>query len=128
MAAASPSSVRYIDICNGDADGLCALHQLRLAEPRNAELITGLKREIGLLSQVKAEPGLVVTVLDVSLDRNRSALMNLLEAGASVFYFDHHYAGTLPQHEKLQAVIDFSPGVCTSICAAEATCQTVKAN
>jgi len=115
MAAASPPSVRYIDVCNGDADGLCALHQLRLAEPRKAELITGLKREIGLLSQVKAEPGLVVAVLDLSLDRNRPALMKLLEAGASVLYFDHHYAGTLPQHQKLQAVIDFSPGVCTSM-------------
>jgi hypothetical protein len=108
-------SMRYIDVCNGDADGLCALHQLRLAEPRAAGLITGLKREINLLSQVKAEAQLVVTVLDLSLDRNRSALMVLLDAGASVHYFDHHYAGALPQHERLQAIIDPSPGLCTSM-------------
>src|ERR1700686_429045 len=25
--------VRYYDVFNGDADGLCALHQLRLADP-----------------------------------------------------------------------------------------------
>jgi hypothetical protein len=115
MADPSAALVRHVDVCNGDADGLCALHQLRLAEPRSAELVTGLKREIGLLSHVKAEAGLVVTVLDLSLDRNRAALMNLLEAGASVRYFDHHFAGSLPQHERLQAVIDPSPGICTSM-------------
>lgn len=37
--------MRYVDVFNGDADGLCALHQLRLAEPLPAdaqtELVTG---------------------------------------------------------------------------------------
>lgn len=115
MSGESAASVRHVDVCNGDADGLCALHQLRLAAPRDAELITGLKREIDLLSQVRGEAGLVVTVLDLSLDRNRVALMRLLDAGASVRYFDHHYAGALPRHERLQAIIDPSPGICTSM-------------
>ena len=35
---------RYVDVFNGDADGLCALQQLRLADPVDAELITGCKR------------------------------------------------------------------------------------
>ena len=40
------------DVFNGDADGICALVQLRHAEPRNAQLITGVKRDISLLKQV----------------------------------------------------------------------------
>jgi hypothetical protein len=38
--------MRRIDVFNGDADGLCALHQLRLAEPVQSELVTGVKRDI----------------------------------------------------------------------------------
>ena len=33
--------MKFYDVFNGDADGLCALHQLRLAEPRDAVLVTG---------------------------------------------------------------------------------------
>jgi single-stranded DNA-specific DHH superfamily exonuclease len=54
-------------------------------------------------------------VLDVSLDRNRAALLGLLERGVRVRYFDHHYAGAIPAHPGLEAHIDASPGVCTSI-------------
>jgi hypothetical protein len=32
-----------------------------------------------------------------------------------VQYFDHHFAGDLPQHPGLEALIDPSPGVCTGI-------------
>ena len=42
------------DVFNGDADGICALLQLRLAEPREAQLVTGVKRDINLLSRVEA--------------------------------------------------------------------------
>ena len=45
------------DVFNGDADGLCALHQLRLANPALAELVTGVKRDIKLLDRVKAGAG-----------------------------------------------------------------------
>lgn len=45
-------TTKYYDIFNGDADGICALHQLRLAEPREATLVTGVKRDIRLLEQV----------------------------------------------------------------------------
>jgi hypothetical protein len=106
--------MRYVDVFNGDADGICALHQLRLAEPVDSELVTGLKRDIALLDRVQASAGDVVTVLDVSLERNRRGLLRLLEAGAVVHYFDHHCAGDLPQLRNLHAVIDASGGACTS--------------
>ena len=44
------------DVFNGDADGLCALQQLRLAQPRETPLVTGVKRDIALLGRVRA-PG-----------------------------------------------------------------------
>jgi len=100
---------------NGDADGLCALQQLRLAETHRGNLVTGVKRDIALLRRIQGQPGDTVTVLDVSLDQNREDLLRLLEAGASVRYFDHHYAGALPRHPLLETHIDEAADVCTSI-------------
>jgi hypothetical protein len=104
-----------IDVANGDADGLCALHQLRLTEPADAVLVTGVKRDIELLQRVRAGPGDTVTVLDVSLERNRSPLLRLLRDGVRVRYFDHHFAGEIPAHPALEAHIDTRGGTCTSI-------------
>lgn len=103
------------DVFNGDADGICALHQLRLAEPRDAQLITGIKRDIQLLQQVDAASGDRITVLDVSLDRNRDALTEVLARGAQVLYVDHHYAGEVPAHPGLDALIDTTADACTSL-------------
>lgn len=106
----------HYDVFNGDADGLCALQQLRLARPvEGAKLITGVKRDIALLQQVAAGAGDSVTVLDISLDKNREALESLLAAGATVDYFDHHYAGEIPASAQLVAHIDTSPETCTSL-------------
>ncbi len=99
---------------NGDADGLCALQQLRLEDPRNATLVTGVKRDTKLLRRVVAAAGDEMTVLDISLDQNRDDLKRLLDAGASVRYFDHHYAGELPRHPKFEPHIEEAPDVCTS--------------
>lgn len=107
--------MRHIDVFNGDADGICALHQLRMAEPVEAELITGVKHDIELVKRVNAGSGDQVTVLDVSLERNRGALLKLLERGACVRYFDHHAAPDIPVHPGLEAMIDESADVCTSI-------------
>jgi hypothetical protein len=107
--------MRFYDIFNGDADGLCALHQFRLADPRAATLITGVKRDIALLARVTPEPGDELTVLDVSLDTNREALLGALQIGARVRYFDHHFAGEIPRHGLLEAHIDTSATVCTSL-------------
>ncbi len=103
------------DIFNGDADGICALLQLRLAEPRDSKLITGVKRDIDLLKQVSAKSGDRVTVLDVSMDKNHDALVSTLDAGADVIYFDHHFPGDIPSTENLSAYIDTDAEICTGL-------------
>lgn len=106
----------HYDVFNGDADGLCALQQLRLHQPiEDAVLVTGVKRDIALLERISAGEGDTVTVLDISLDKNREALQRLLDAGATVSYFDHHYAGEVPQYPRLDTHIDTSAETCTSL-------------
>jgi len=107
--------VACYDIFNGDADGICALQQLRLQYPREATLVSGLKRDIDLLQRVAVEPGDEITVLDVSLDKNRDALAAALAAGASVFYADHHYPGEIPDSDLLDCHIDVAADTCTSL-------------
>ena len=105
----------FYDVFNGDADGLCALHQLRLAEPRASVLVTGVKRDIALVERVEAGAGDELTVLDVSLARNAPALAKQLARGATCRYFDHHDPGEIPAHPNFKAYIDTSPDVCTSL-------------
>ena len=72
----------HFDVFNGDADGLCALQQLRLATPMDTVLVSGVKRDVALLQRVRrARAGDSVTVLDLSLAVNRPALLSLLEGG-----------------------------------------------
>ncbi len=108
------------DVFNGDADGICALIQLRLADglkdyPDGTILVTGVKRDINLLVRVKAKAGDHITALDISMGTNADSLRKNLDAGASVFYVDHHNPGDIPQHENLYAVIDTRPDICTSL-------------
>jgi len=105
----------HFDIFNGDADGICSLHQLRLAAPCEAALVTGVKRDIALLERVNAGAGDSATVLDISSDVNRAALLSLLERGVNVQYFDHHGFGEVPAHPSLDAHIDTSPATCTGL-------------
>ena len=105
----------HFDVFNGDADGICALRQLRLAHPREATLVTGVKRDIALLERVEAGPGDRVTVLDIALDSNRAALTRILAAGARVRYFDHHFPGEIPTHPGLDCHIETSPDKGTSL-------------
>ena len=105
-----------IDVFNGDADGICALHQLRLQHPQpTPRLVTGVKRDISLLSQLKGVANSRITVLDISLDRNREALTQLLAHGNDVLYIDHHFSGSIPESSSLVASIDPSPQCCTSL-------------
>ena len=104
-----------IDVCNGDADGLCAVVQWRLQYPEPASLVTGLKRDIELLARVQAGPGDQVLVCDIALRRNRVALEALLAQGVAVRYFDHHSAGEIPVHPLLRAHIDTASNTCTSL-------------
>jgi hypothetical protein len=104
------------DIFNGDADGLCSLLQLRLAQPiPDAIRITGTKRDTLLLAQVPDLHGRSITVLDISLDRNREFLLRLLHQGNRIQYIDHHYAGDIPRSHLLTACIDQRPDICTSL-------------
>ena len=105
----------HYDVFNGDADGLCALQQLRLEDPRDTVLVTGVKRDIALLGRVAARGGDTVTVLDVSMERNLQALHALLDQGVAVAYFDHHEAGAVPRHPLLAPHLDPAPEACTSI-------------
>ena len=105
----------HFDVFNGDADGICALQQLRLQSPKQSVLVTGLKRDIDLLSRINTNAGDEVTVLDISLEKNRVALEAVLESDAAVFYADHHFSGEIPQHENLDLHIDVSAGTCTSL-------------
>lgn len=100
---------------NGDADGLCALQQLRLVETQPAKLVTGVKRDIVLLRHIQGQADDTVTVLDVSLHQNKENVLRLLKSGMHVRYFDHHQAGELPRHPLFEPYIDESADVCTSI-------------
>ena len=104
-----------IDIFNGDADGICALTQLRNADPRQSTLITGVKRDIALVAKAEVAEGDRITALDISFDKNRDGVLKALEAGAEVFYVDHHFAGEIPESDRLTTIIDTDANVCTSL-------------
>lgn len=104
-----------IDIFNGDADGICALVQLRNANPLVSTLVTGVKRDIQLMDKIDPQADDIITVLDVSLDKNRLGLEKALAVGATVFYVDHHFSGDIPESKQLTAIINPASDVCTSI-------------
>lgn len=105
----------HYDAFNGDADGICALQQLRLANPIDSNLITGLKRDIQLLKQVAASSGDTVYALDISFDKNRDDVNRLIASQVEVNYFDHHFAGEIPESELLKIHIDTDANICTSL-------------
>ena len=119
MPDANPDrNVSTTDIFNGDADGLIARHQFRLAHPdtdASATLITGVKRDIALLERAGAVEGDVLNVFDISWDQNAAAGAALLAAGVHLRYFDHHGASRLPTHPGLEAYIDHHADICTSL-------------
>jgi hypothetical protein len=110
---------KHFDVFNGDADGIIALLQLRLAEPKESVLVTGVKRDIQLLEKLQLErpifPGDTFTVLDISMEKNQRGLLELLAKGAIVTYADHHKSGEIPEHENLSAHIDLDPNICTAL-------------
>ena len=106
----------HYDIFNGDADGIFALHQYRLVHPQvDAKIITGVKRDIKLLRQLENIKNSKLTVFDVSLDSNREPLTKILAAENNVLYFDHHFAGEIPDVPALTTYISPSAETCTSI-------------
>ena len=105
----------HFDVFNGDADGIIALVQLRLAEPKQSTLVTGVKRDINLVAKIPVDEASSATVLDVSMEKNAEALSRLLANDIEVFYVDHHRAGDIPQVNNLTAIIDTDANTCTSL-------------
>lgn len=105
----------HFDVFNGDADGIIALLQLRLAEPKDAQLVTGVKRDIQLLEKLTVTQDDSITALDISMEKNKAGLEKALAAGAKVFYADHHKSGDIPQHPNLDAHIDLDANTCTAL-------------
>lgn len=105
----------HFDIFNGDADGILSLLQLRKHQPLASTKITGVKRDIALLAKCEAQKGDAVTVLDISMAKNREPLLALLENEVSVFYADHHQSGSPPASALLDAHLDFSADTCTAL-------------
>ncbi|MDR4504046.1 MAG: DHH family phosphoesterase [Candidatus Scalindua sp.] len=107
--------IQYFDVFNGDADGITALHQWRLADPVESTLITGVKRDISLLENIPAQKDQQLTVFDISLKSNREFLDAHLDLQNRITWFDHHQAGTpLPEHPCLTLHLDHAPNTCTS--------------
>lgn len=105
----------HYDVFNGDADGIIALLQLRLAYPKRTQLVTGVKRDIQLLDSIEVQRGDSLTVLDISLTQNLGGLQRALNVGADVFYADHHKADSIPSDVHLTAHIDLDANVCTAL-------------
>lgn len=107
------------DIFNGDADGICALIQLRLDQPlsstQESTLVTGTKRDIQLLDKIDVVAGDQLTVLDISLQKNCEQVVRFLNAGASIFYVDHHQPGKIPVHPGFYPLINTDSAICTSL-------------
>lgn len=108
----------HYDVFNGDADGICALHQLRLVDPLpDRQLITGVKRDTALLSRPELAhiKACSLAVFDISVDSNALAIATLLQHNNTLTYFDHHSANEKPIHANFTAHIHNSPNLCTSL-------------
>jgi len=103
------------DVFNGDADGICAQHQWRLAYPAASTLVTGVKRDVALLQRVDCVEGAEVTVFDIAIDANAAPLRRILDSGAHVTWFDHHSARQAFPHPRLRLIWDDAPTVCSSL-------------
>ncbi|WP_144213700.1 DHH family phosphoesterase [Shewanella donghaensis] len=103
------------DVFNGDADGIFSLLQLRKDNPKNSMLVTGVKRDIALVCKVDKNIATHVNVLDVSYEKNESAVKAVLNENISVFYADHHRAGNIVESPLLTALIDTHPNTCTAL-------------
>lgn len=106
----------------GDADGICSLVQIRLANPMpegsgpgTHRLVTGVKRDIELVDKANIAAGDSVTVLDISLDKNRTGVVDALAKGCKVLYIDHHFAGEIPDSADLTTRINEDPAWNTAL-------------
>lgn len=109
------SGSRCVDVCNGDADGLCSILQWRRHEPKASTIVTLLRHEASLWGRVHTRPGDEFLLCDIPLEPNRATLLQLLNGGARVHYLNHHDTEDIPWHPQLQATVDSSHEACTSL-------------
>ncbi|MCH8502439.1 MAG: DHH family phosphoesterase [Aliidiomarina sp.] len=109
--------MKYIDVFNGDADGIFSLIQLRKVWPQESRLVTGVKRDNALVRQITSQEadGAHLSILDISFDKNTDELARVLERAESVLYVDHHQAKTLFEHPKLTCRLDYAADKCTGL-------------
>jgi hypothetical protein len=107
--------MKNFDVFNGDADGLCAIHQFRLANPEKANLVTGTKHDKSLLKNINVSRGDGIVVMDLPLDSNYEDILRLLDEGAKITYFDHHSHKNTISNDNFSPYIDLSSNTCTSI-------------
>ena len=105
----------HYDVFNGDADGLCALVQMRLEDPKDGEIVTGVKRNIRLFQNLNLSKGDSILAMDISLARNHDLVIEALQKGVEITWIDHHLPGDEIENENLSTHIDVSPDVCTSV-------------
>lgn len=103
-----------IDIFAGDADGLCAVHQLRMTYPVHARSICSVRRATDLLSRAAIQQGDNVTVFDLPTGEVADELQRLLRRGANVTYFDRHSFGSDLRELGLTPIAGSSPRTCSS--------------
>ncbi len=102
-------------IFNGDADGICAAHQLALSGINSKQLVTGVKRDISLLKKIKDLKDEQLYVLDIAVEKNLTELQILLEQRCQITWFDHHISPEIPVHKNFTNCIDPDPDKNTSL-------------
>jgi hypothetical protein len=60
------------------------------SQQKQSKLVTGIKRDINLLSRVDAKSDGHITVLDIPFEKIVNDVIHLLDNGISVNYFNHH--------------------------------------
>jgi len=98
---------------NGDADGICAAHQLQMAH-NIATPVTGVKRDISLLNKIDSEQGKSIFVCDVAIEKNLDSIQKLLKQDCKITWFDHHRSGPIPNHPHFQSFLNLGKAVNTS--------------
>jgi hypothetical protein len=102
-------------VFNGDADGICAAHQLYLKNPLDFEAITGVKRDIALLKKIEQVSDADIAVLDIAIEKNLPSLKNLLDQNCRILWFDHHISHQQPEHENIEYHNETEADVNTSL-------------
>lgn len=104
-----------VDVCIGDANGLCSLLQWRLHQPKQSSTLALLGHESRLDGLVHSRAGGDVLLCEIPMQANRSTLMQLLDSGAQIQYLSHQIGDEPLWHPQLQYIEDAPQDRCTSL-------------